>query len=70
MPFVWIGVNPITIYLAHNLIDFDKIADRFVGGQLNTYFGQYGRLMIALASLALVFGFLHFLYRRKIFLRL
>ena len=69
MPFVWIGVNPITIYLAHNLIDFEKIAQRFVGGQLNGYFGNYGQLIIALATIALTFWFLHFLYRRKIFLR-
>jgi predicted acyltransferase len=69
MPFVWIGVNPITIYMAHNLVDFDKIAERLVGGQLNTYFGNYGRLIIALTSFAIVFCFLHFLYRRKIFLR-
>ena len=70
MPFVWIGVNPITIYMAHNLVDFDKIAQRFVGGQLNGYFGNYGQLIVALVSLAIVFCLLHFLYRRKIFLRL
>jgi predicted acyltransferase len=70
MPFVWIGVNPITIYLAHHLIDFDKIAQRFVGGELNGYFGNFGQLIVALVSLAFVFCFLHFLYRRRIFLRL
>lgn len=70
MPFVWIGVNPITIYLAHNLIDFDKIAQRFVGGELNTYFGNFGQLIIAIVSLAIIFCFLHFLYRRRVFLRL
>ena len=60
MPFVWIGVNPITIYLAHNLIDFEKIAQRFVGGQLNGYFGNYGQLILALATLAITFGFCTF----------
>ncbi len=70
MPFVWIGVNPITIYMAHNLIDFEKIAQRFVGGELNHYFGVYGQLIIALITLAIIFCFLHFLYRRTIFLRL
>ncbi len=70
MPLVWIGVNPITVYLASNLIDFEKIAQRFVGGQLNGYFGNYGQLILALATIGITFWFLHFLYQRKIFLRL
>lgn len=70
MPFVWIGVNPITIYLAHKLVDFDDLAKRLVGGQLNSHFGRYGQLIIAATSLGIVFCFLHFLYRRKIFLRI
>ncbi len=69
MPFVWIGVNSITIYLAANLIDFEKIARRLVGGQLNGYFGRYGQLLIAIVALALGLWLLRFLYRRKIFLR-
>jgi predicted acyltransferase len=69
-PFVWVGMNPITIYLAENLIDFGKIAKRFAGGDLNHYFGACGDLVVAIVSLGLVFLFVHFLYRRKIFLRL
>ena len=30
-PFVWIGLNPITIYLAANIADFNRLADRFTG---------------------------------------
>ncbi|MBI3192647.1 MAG: DUF5009 domain-containing protein, partial [Pedosphaera parvula] len=33
-PFVWIGVNPLTIYLARNFADFNAFADRFVGGSI------------------------------------
>ncbi|MHB8519174.1 MAG: acyltransferase family protein [Limisphaerales bacterium] len=69
-PFVWVGMNPITMYLAENLIDFGKIARRFVGGDLNQWFGACGSLVVAVAGLMLVFWFAHFLYRRKIFLRL
>jgi len=69
-PFVWIGVNPITIYMAVNLINFGAIARRFVGGDLNRYCGVYGDLVVAVTSLILEFWFLNFLYRRKIFLRL
>lgn len=69
-PFVWIGVNPITIYMAVNLINFGAIARRLVGGDLNRYCGVYGDLVVAVTSLILEFWFLNFLYRRKIFLRL
>jgi len=68
-PFVWIGMNSITIYMAHNLIDFDKIAQRFVGGDLNHFFGRFGQLAIASVVIAMMFGLCYFLYRRKIFLR-
>ena len=30
-PFIWIGLNPITIYLAANVANFNLLADRFVG---------------------------------------
>jgi len=70
-PFVWIGMNPITIYMIHNLVDIEKIAKRFAGGEINQrYFGHYGELVLALVGLALIFGISRFLYRRKIFLRL
>jgi predicted acyltransferase len=68
-PFIWIGMNAITIYMAVNLVEFDKLAKLFVGGDLNTYFGRYGQLVITVMVSVLVFGFCRFLYRRKIFLR-
>lgn len=69
-PLVWVGMNAITIYLAVNLIDFGQIARRLVGGDLNRYCGVYGELVVAVTSLIIELWFLHFLYRRKIFLRL
>jgi predicted acyltransferase len=69
-PFVWIGMNPIAIYLAHNLVDLGKIARRFVGGDVNQWFGRGGEMMVALAVVVLTFGICRFLYRRGIFLRL
>ena len=38
LPFVWIGMNPITVYMFHNLVDVGKIAERFVGGDLNKFY--------------------------------
>ncbi len=70
-PFVWIGMNPITIYMIHNLVDVGQIAQRFVGGDLNKlYLGRYGDLAVALAGMAITFGICRFMYQRKIFLRL
>lgn len=70
-PFVWIGMNPITIYMIHNLVDLEKISRRFVGGDLNElYLGRYGDLAVALVAMAITFGICRFLYQRKIFLRL
>ena len=70
MPFVWIGLNPITIYLAHNLIDFEKLANRFVGGPIKASFGDYGAVLVTVIVVCMSFLFVRFLYRRKIFLRL
>ncbi len=68
-PFVWIGVNPITIYFGGRFIDFEAMAKLFVGGPVNEYLGRYGELVLAVTTLAFGFLFLRFLYRRKIFLR-
>src|ERR1051325_2687767 len=35
--FVWVGMNPITLYLAFNFIDFYGFARRFVGGNVATF---------------------------------
>ena len=70
-PFIWIGMNPITIYMIHNLVDIGGIAQRFVGGDLNKLcLGRYGELAVALVGMAITFGICRFMYQRKIFLRL
>jgi predicted acyltransferase len=70
MPFVWIGVNPITIYLAQNLMDFNGLANRLVGGPIKAGLGAYGELLVAAVVLGMSFLITGFLYRRKLFLRL
>ena len=74
-PFVWIGMNSITIYVASNLLQFRTVATRLVGGDvkkaLDTNIADgAGNLLIALVGFTLIFWFVNFLYRRKIFLRL
>jgi predicted acyltransferase len=71
LPFVWIGMNPITIYMIHNLVDLNAIANRFVGGELKArYLGSYGDLAVALVTMTMTLAICRFLYQRKIFLRL
>ena len=71
MPFVWIGMNPITIYMIYDLVDPGKIAQRFVGGDLGQLcFGKFAELAVALVQMGMTFGICRFMYQRKIFLRL
>jgi len=71
LPFVWIGMNPITIYMVGNLVPIGEIARRLVGGDLSTWlFGDVGDLVTAIVGLSIMFAIAGFLYRKKIFLRL
>ena len=68
-PFVWIGMNPITIYLAHNIVDFPDLADRLVGGPVQAALGVYGGLLNTAVVMGMSFLLAYFLFRKKIFLR-
>lgn len=68
--FVWIGVNPITIYMARNLIDFNGPAKRLVGGDISAMAGeQWAYLLATSVSLGFSLILLRFMYNRKIFLK-
>lgn len=70
-PFVWIGMNPITIYMLDNLGIVSTIKKRLIGGELNSWlFGDYGELVLAIVGLLVTFGIARFLYRKQLFLRL
>ena len=73
-PFVWIGANAITLYLASNFFSPARLAERLAGGDvkhgINTVLGQgAGDLVIALVGLGLLLVLGRFLYQRRIFLR-
>ncbi len=70
IPFVWIGMNPITIYVAAHFIHFSEISELFAGGPVKAGLGPWGEMGIAVASVTLMLLFVRFLYQRKIFLRL
>ncbi len=69
-PFVWLGMNAIAIYIVANIVNFRGLAGRFVGGDIKLRLGNCSDLLLSVVSLALIFWLVHFLYRRKIFLRL
>jgi predicted acyltransferase len=72
-PFVWIGMNSITIYLIVNVVQLEDIAKRFVGGEIHSSLEHthpgLGDLLTALLALSFSFLICRFLYQRKIFLR-
>lgn len=74
MPFVWIGMNPITIYLTFNFMNVGNLARRFVGGDIQKFLNEwvtgFGDLLVAIVMLLLAVLFCRFLYQRRIFLRL
>jgi predicted acyltransferase len=69
-PFVWLGMNAITIYITANVANFQRLALRFVGGDVRALLGNYADLAQAILATAFAFCVVSFLYRRKIFLRL
>jgi predicted acyltransferase len=73
VPLVWVGMNPITLYLLSQLVSFPKIAERLAGGDVKEFLDRIapgaGAAGVALVSFLLVLALAGFLYRRKIFLR-
>jgi predicted acyltransferase len=67
--FVVIGLNPITIYIADRIIDFDGIAKFFIGGSAKM-FPLYGPILLLAVSIAIRWLFLLHLHRQKIYLRI
>jgi predicted acyltransferase len=72
--FVWIGANAITLYLANNIIGFQKLAARFVGGDVRHLLDShvttgFGELIVVAVGISLAILLARFLYERKIFLR-
>lgn len=69
-PFLWIGANPITLYLlSGNLMDFEAMAERVVKGPIRDALGPYAELVIAGLVIWMILAIARFLYRRRIFIR-
>jgi predicted acyltransferase len=73
-PFVWIGMNAITLYVASSIVNFRSVGQRFVGGDVKSFFDSTlgsggGELVGGIAAVLVVLWLARFLYRRQIFLR-
>jgi predicted acyltransferase len=72
-PLVWVGCNPLTIYLITPLVSFETISTRLIGGDIQLFLDQItpglGGLGIAVMSLVLAILLMRLLYVHKIFLR-
>jgi predicted acyltransferase len=72
-PFVWIGMNAITIYLIVHFVKLEPIAKCVTGGEIHTaldaMWTDLGDLVTALLALLLAVLICRFLFVRKIFLR-
>lgn len=69
-PFVWIGMNCITVYMASNLVDgFQGLVRRVVHQPAVDGMGAWGDLVITLLGLLLAIAFCRYLYKRQIFIR-
>ncbi len=66
-PFVWIGMNPITLYLTSNFLGgFRSLARRLAGGDVQAWFNNHvaqgdGELLVAAVAMGLVFWLANFL---------
>ena len=67
--FAVIGMNSITIYLAQEFVNFAFTADALFGGIVGGMPEAARPLAETVAYIAVCWGFLYFLYRQRIFLK-
>jgi len=74
-PFVWIGMNTITLYLGDALLHgYGTVAARLVGGSVAAFCDAHvapgaGDLLVALVAIVLFTSLARFLFRRGVFVR-
>lgn len=73
LPLIWIGLNPITIYLLGNVMSFDAIVTRVLGGPVkasaDALSAGLGDVIISIGGMALATFICWFLHHRRIYLR-
>jgi predicted acyltransferase len=73
-PFVWIGMNPIALYLLVHVANFDRIASSIVGGPVEAWFNGrmpgLGAVVISVFGILLCVALARLMYVKKLFIRL
>jgi len=70
-PFVWIGMNPIFIYMFVNIVWLGEFAERFVGTKDVFGYGEnLHKFFVVLIMLLLNIGVVRFLYKKNIFIKI
>ena len=69
-PLIWIGMNPITLYMAVNVADMGALARRLVGGDIESAVGPSGEMLVSAVAMAMVLLLARSLYERRVFIRL
>lgn len=68
-PFIVIGMNSIVIFMAPRMIDFKFTTDFFLSGLCSLMDPLWAKAVWKLGYLVVVWLFLYFLYKKKIFLK-
>ena len=68
-PFVVIGLNSITIFMAPKIINFKYTTDFFFGGIVGWFSKDWASFVFSTVYFVVCWAFLYFLYRQKIFLK-
>ena len=69
-PFIWIGVNPITLYVLEKLVHYDALAKLFVGSSYNSEIAdKILSVAVSVIAVAIMLAVARFLYVRQIFIR-
>ena len=71
LPFQWIGVNSILIYMlaSGKIVDFNAISEYFFMGIANWLTSDYSVIIVALMTIVIELLLLHYLYKKKTFLK-
>ena len=69
-PFIWIGMNPITIYMAMAWVNVRDITYSITGGEALWGNSLFGTLVSATVFILLMFAFVYYLHKNKIFIRI
>ncbi len=68
-PFVWIGMNAITLYMLRDLLKSEDLSKALVGGPVAASLGVWGEALLACVFTAINLTLAWFLFSRKIFLK-